>query len=260
MDGKVGVGGATWQYNAVEADREAAPAAIERLHCQTPPESPPPHPPITVWSCCCGCTRADLSLRGARGADTSSRRDPVMERQWRGGPSHHLYPTPPPLPSPPLSPLRPALDVPFVWCLMTAVMEPSCFVITPAGSQAPSTSSPLALHRPRAQVGEGGWVRRGASEGQARRARGKISFRRSRFVFFLQKNRQKNKNACVHIMHMLGCTRTEWAPHKKKKKRNIIFTSSGIVWRVHWKLVQLGAFPAACLSTYPHFAALPIKM
>lgn len=46
----------------------------------------------------------------------------------------------------------------------------------------------------------------------------------------------------------------------KKKYIYIIFTSSGIVWRVHWKLVQLGAFPAACLSTYPHFAALPIKM
>lgn len=39
-------------------------------------------------------------------------------------------------------------------------MEPSCSVITPAGSQAPSTSSPLALHRPRALRLEGGGMGR----------------------------------------------------------------------------------------------------
>lgn len=46
------------------------------------------------------------------------------------------------LPPPPL-PLRPALDVPFVWCLMTAVMEPSCSVITPARCPASSLLLPL---------------------------------------------------------------------------------------------------------------------
>ena len=39
-------------------------------------------------------------------------------------------------PSPPPLPLHPALDAPFVWCLMTAVMEPSCSVITRAHSEA----------------------------------------------------------------------------------------------------------------------------
>lgn len=27
----------------------------------------------------------------------------------------------------------------------------------------------------------------------------------------------------------------------------------GTLWRVHWKLVQLGAFPAVCLNAYPSF-------
>lgn len=34
--------------------------------------------------------------------------------------------------------------------------------------------------------------------------------------------------------------------------KNIIFPGPEIVWRVHWKLVQLGAFLAVCLNTYPH--------
>lgn len=118
-----------------------------KLHLNLPP---PPSEAAPLHSCwplpCC-----------APGADTSSRRDPVMEREWRGGPTPHLYPSPP---SPPLPPLCPALDVPFVWCLMTAVMEPSCSVITPAGSQAPRPS--LALHRPRALRLGGGWVGWGA--------------------------------------------------------------------------------------------------
>lgn len=33
--------------------------------------------------------------------------------------------------------------------------------------------------------------------------------------------------------------------------KNIIFPGPGIIWRVHWKLVQLGAFPAVRLNTYP---------
>lgn len=35
--------------------------------------------------------------------------------------------------------------------------------------------------------------------------------------------------------------------------KNIIFPGLEIVWRVHWKLVQLGAFPAVRLNTYPSF-------
>jgi len=51
----------------------------------------------------------------------------------------------------------PALDVPFVWCLMTAVMEPSCSVITPARSQAffrlaPPLCSFPRLHLERAHL------------------------------------------------------------------------------------------------------------
>lgn len=144
------------------------------------------------------------------------------------GVTRRTNPTPLPLPpSPPLPPLCPALDVPFVWCLMTAVMEPSCSVITPAGSQAPRPS--LALHRPRAlRLGGMGWVR--GSEGQPRRtsqshfiasdarpgrARGKISSWRSPVCYFIYFFCRK-KYACARIMHMLGCARREWAPPPKK--------------------------------------------